>query len=353
VTIKDVAREAGVHPSTVSRSLDPLQASRVAAPTRDHVLAVAKKMGYRPDMMASSFRRQRSLTIGVVIPDFGNPIYAQLVRGISTQLEREGYLALIMEISDEPDRLQQALSTLESRRVDGIITGATRERDARHLKRAARGGLPIVMAVRWIRHVDLPRVTNDDLRGGTLAAEHLLGLGHRRLAQVHGPDDIETFRERCEGFRGTLARAGIKSPEPAEHARTPTVDEGRRLMRLLLAKRKPRPTAIFAHNDHLAIGAIEALEEAGLRCPDDVSVIGYNDIPLTEHLDPALSTIRMPTGEIGRVAAQSLLAAIHTREWSATPIALQPTLVPRLSTSRPDGRSPMSAANPPRGNTRE
>lgn len=338
VTLKDVAREAEVHPSTVSRSLDPFQASRVSTATRERVLKVAQSMHYRPDLMASSFRRQRSLTIGVIIPDFGNPIYAELVRGISLQLERDGYAALIVETRDDLDRLQAALTTLESRKVDGIITAATREHDARYLRRVARSGLPVVMAVRWVRSVNLPRVTNDDLRGGTLAAEHLLSLGHTRLAQVHGPEDIETFRERCDGFRRALAHAGLNAPEPADHGEAPTVDEGRRIMRTILASRRPHPTGIFAHNDLMAIGAIEALGEAGLRCPEDVSVIGYNDIPLTEHLDPPLSTIRMPTREVGRIAAQTVLAAVQGTEETATSIALQPTLVPRASTAPVGGR---------------
>ena len=336
VTIKDVAREAGVHPSTVSRSLDPSQSMRVSSETRERVGRIASRLGYRPDILASGFRRQRSRTIGVVVPDFGNPIYGQLIRGITLQLEREGYLALIVETRDETDRLDETLEMLAARRVDGIITGATRERDVRTLRRFAGGGTPVVMAVRWIRTLDLPRVTNDDLRGGTLAAEHLLELGHVRLAQVHGPNDIETFRERCQGFRRAAAAAGIVVEEPADHGREPTVAQGRRLMNDLLESPGPRPTAVFAHSDAMAIGAIEALTQHGLRCPEDVSVIGYNDMPLVEHLDPPLSTIRMPTGEVGRIAAQTMLATLQGFQDSFASIALQPTLVVRGSTARPN-----------------
>lgn len=335
ITIKDVAREAGVHPSTVSRSLDPSQWNRVTPETRERVGRVARELGYRPDILASGFRRQRSRTIGVVVPDFGNPIYGQLIRGITLQLEREGYLALIVETRDEADRLGETLATLDARRVDGIITGATRERDVRSLRKFAAGGTPVVMAVRWVRSLDLPRVTNDDLRGGILAADHLLGLGHVQLAQVHGPDDIETFRERCQGFRRAAAAAGVVLDKPTDHAREPTVAEGRRLMHLLLESRSPRPTAVFAHSDAMAIGAIEALHEHGLSCPGDVSVIGYNDMPLVEHLDPPLSTVRMPTGEVGRIAAQTMLATLQGYQDSFASIALQPLLVARGSTARP------------------
>lgn len=334
VTIKDVAREAGVHPSTVSRSLDPSQSTRVSSETRERVGRVARELGYQPDILASGFRRQRSRTIGVVVPDFGNPIYGQLIRGITLQLERDGYLALIVESRDETDRLEETLAKLDARRVDGIITGATRERDVRALRRFSGGGTPVVMAVRWVRSLDLPRVTSDDLRGGELAAEHLLELGHVRLAQVHGPNDIETFRERCQGFRRTAASAGIVLDEPADHAQAPTVAEGRRLMHGLLESSASRPTAVFAHSDSMAIGGIEALTQQGLSCPRDVSVIGYNDMPLVEHLDPPLSTVRMPTGEVGRVAAQTMLAALQGYQDSFASIALQPTLVVRGSTAR-------------------
>jgi LacI family transcriptional regulator len=283
----------------------------------------------------------------VVIPDFGNQIYGQLLRGITLQLERDGYLPLTVESRDDSDRLEETLEALAARRVDGIITAATRERDVRTLRRFARRGIPIVMAVRWVRSLDLPRVTNDDLRGGALAAEHLLDLGHVRLAQVHGPGDIETFRERCQGFRQAAAAAGIVLDEPSEHGTEPTVVEGRRLMRHLLDTSIELPTAVFAHNDAMAVGAIEALTERGLRCPDDVSVIGYNDMPLVEHLDPPLSTVRMPTGEVGRIAAQTVLAAVAGHADPFASIALQPQLVVRGSTAPPVPIRTGGSAPPP------
>jgi LacI family transcriptional regulator len=216
---------------------------------------------------------------------------------------------LIVETRDRVDRLDEALETLSARRVDGIITAATRD---------------------------------DDLRGGTIAAEHLLDLGHVRLVQLHGPDDIETFRERCQGFRQAAAAAGVVLDEPADHAAEPTVAEGRQLMHRLLEQSDEPPTAVFAHNDAMAIGAIEALTEHALRCPEDVSVIGYNDMPLVEYLNPTLSTVRMPTGEVGRVAVHTMLAALSDAHDSLASIALQPTLVARGSTAPPHASRPSS-----------
>lgn len=345
-TIKDVAGAAGVHPSTVSRSLDPTQASRVSAATRHRVMAAAEELGYRPDRVAGSLRRQRTHTVGVLVPDFGNPIVAALIRGISMRLERDGYTPIALESQDQHDRLTAAIGLLIDRRVDGVISAATRAGDARSLRRLVRAGVPVVMAVRWVRGLDVPVIANDDLRGAVLATEHLVELGHRRVVELHGPTDIETFNERGLGFRSTLARAGLDYAEPVGYAQTPSVEEGRRLMRLVLERGGDRPTAVFAHNDLTAIGAIEILHEAGLRCPQDVSVVGYNDMPLTEHLAPPLTTIRMPTAEVGRVAADTLLGLIefHTPA-SPVSISLQPRLVVRGSTAalgtgpEPIGRS--------------
>jgi LacI family transcriptional regulator len=340
ITIKDVAAAAGVHPSTVSRSMDPLQASRVREETRQRVLEAASELNYRPDVWARGLRQQRTSTIGVLVPDFGNPIHAELIRGINLRLERDGYTAVLLETCDRHERFQSGLRLLTDRRVDAVISAATRAGDARALRQVVRSGVPVVMAVRWIRGLDVPVVANDDLRGGGLAAQHLVEIGHHRLAQLHGPTDIETFNERGLGFRSALARAGLPDAEPVGYAASPTVAEGRRLMRALLAT-GDRPTAVFAHNDLMAIGAMEALAEASLRVPHDVSVVGYNDMPLTEHLAPPLTTVRMPIADVGRVAAETALGLVrHTAVAAELAISLQPRLVVRSSAAPPAPPSP-------------
>jgi LacI family transcriptional regulator, galactose operon repressor len=336
-TLKDVAAAAGVHPSTVSRSLDPAKASQVKQETRQRVLIAARELNYQPDRIAGGLRRQRTFTIGVLVSDFGNPIYASLIRGISHRLERDGYTAISLETQDQHERLRSSIRLLTERRVDGVITSATRAEDVRTFRQLVRSGVPVVMAIRWVRGLDVPIVANDDLRGGAMAAEHLVRLGHQRLAQLHGPSDIETFTERALGYRSALARVGLTDDDPVGYAQTPSVQEGHRLMRLVLERSVERggepPTGVFAHNDLMAIGAMEALHDAGLRCPQDVSVIGYNDMPLTEHLAPPLTTVRMPTAEIGRVAAESVLGLIENRAASPVSISLQPRLVERSSTA--------------------
>ena len=329
-TLKDVARHAGVHPSTASRCLDPTQSGRIAEETRERVQRAARALSYRPHPEASNLRRRRSHCVGVLIPDLTNPINAMLLRGITDKLESEGYTPVIFETRDSESRLDRALEGLKDRRVEGVVNTAARHGDRRRLREFMRDGTPVVFAARDISGVRATRVLTDDFRGGALAAGHLLSLGHRRIGQITGPADVTAFVERARGMRSVLLEAGVPAEPATVEATSGSVGEGRSgAQRLLRAQRVP--TAIFAHNDLLAIGAVAALREAGLRCPDDLSVIGYNDTPLTEYLAPALSTVRLPAVEVGQLAAERLLAALH-EDATPTVVSLQPRLIAREST---------------------
>jgi LacI family transcriptional regulator len=346
VTIADVARAAGVHPSTVSRSLDPDRAGLVSPDTRARVIEAAEALRYQPDLVAKGLRNQRTHTLGIIVPDLGNPVWARLIRGVNSALDRQGYMSLVSETPDEGGQLDRTLSLFSRRRVDAVIVASPRVSDRATLRRFVAQDIPVVMAVRWIRGVNIPIVANDDRLGGELAAQHLIDLGHERVAQLRGPADIETFVARGTGFRDAFVRAGLDIPTAIDAARDPNVQEGRRLMTLLLGAGPNLPTAVFAHNDLMAIGAIEALAQAGRSCPADVSIIGYNDIPLVEHLNPPLSTIRMPVTEVGRVAAETALALageLPAARSAPVSITLQPTLVVRGSTAPRDLRRRPSA----------
>lgn len=332
VTLKDVARLAGVHPSTVSRALDPSKNALVNPETRTRVMAAAQELGYRHDILAAGLRRRRSSTIGVVVSDLGNPFITPVIRGIANAVEEKGWMVLATETGEHPDRLRRALEHLHSRRADAVIVSAIRLPHVAIVQEVARRGIPVVLAVRYVANSGLPTVRNDDYAGATMATEHLAELGHRRVAQLHGPPDIQTFADRGFGFRDTAKRFGMEAMPLDDAAESPVVEEGRRLMSRLLVEQAEHPSAVFAHNDLMAVGAIEALEEVGLRCPEDVSIIGYNDAPLTSHISPPLSTIRLPSAEIGRFAGQLALDLIDNPDHPATHIVLQPTLVPRAST---------------------
>lgn len=331
-TLQDVARLAGVHPSTASRSLDPLQSDRIGAATRERVLAVARELNYVPHVAAGSLRTRRSRTVGVLVPDLGNPVYAAFLAGIGGRLERDGYTAIVLETRNDHDRLVKALRILDERRVEGAINAAARANDQRQLAQFVRKGTPMVLAARDVPGLKVPRVLNDDWKGGALAAEHLLSLGHRRIAQITGPADIASFLERARGFRSAVRDADGRLEVHDDAATIGSVEEGRRVMQAVL-RRLERPTAVFTHNDLLAIGAIAAIREAGLDCPGDVSVVGYDDTPLTEYLCPPLTTVLFPAQQLGHVAAGTVLSMLRGTE-PRSALSLQPQLIVRQSTAK-------------------
>jgi LacI family transcriptional regulator len=335
VTLEDVARAAGVHYSTVSRALDPATVRRVSVDTRKHVQAVAKKMGYQPDMVASGLKRGKTHTVAVIAGDLGNPNIAPVLRGIANELEKAGLMSLISETQDDSDRLQRILDHLMSRRVDAIIMTAARLRDAPTIRKIRRQGTPLVLAVQNLPGVRLPACTNDDHMGGVLAARHLLSLGHRRLAQLRGPMDINSCFLRAKGFSKTVADAGAVEVVVRSTAPLGSPEEGEKLMRELLGQKGPRPTGIFAHHDLMAFGALTAAEERGLRCPRDLSIVGYHNLPYDDRVVPPLTSIRQPREELGRIAAEITVALLDSPSRPPAPRRMAPTLIVRKSTGPP------------------
>lgn len=328
-TLDDVAREVGVHPSTVSRALNPNRAQLVNPETRKAVEEAARRLGYRPHMVARGLQSGRTATIGVVAADLGNPFVTPIIHGITASLEIGEIMPVIAETQDEHERFSRILDHMLSRRVDAVISLATRAGDRRILEDAARIA-PVVIAARPLPESDLPQVVHDDGGGATMAAEHLHQLGHRRVAQLRGPLDVANFSHRAEAFTAACARLGMTEIEVPEMAAVPTIAEGRRLTEALLGREKEPPTAIFAHNDLMAMGTLAALREAGLRVPDDVSLIGYNDLPMMDLVTPALTTIRYPSREIGLAAGELVIEILAGEE--VKNVCLQPALVVRDST---------------------
>lgn len=335
MTLEDVARAAGVHYSTVSRALDPESARRVNVMTRNRVQAVAKRMGYQKDMVASGLKRGRTHTVAVVVGDLGNPNIAPLLRGISNRLEPAGLMPLIVETQNDPARLVRILDHLISRRVDAVIVTAARLGDGPKLRRMRRQGIPVILAVQTVPGIRLPAFTNDDILGGSLAAEHLLALGHRRVAQLRGPADIYSCFQRAQGFSQTIAAAGAMEVMLPSTGPMGTYEEGERLMSQLLDSKQPLPTGIFAHHDLMAFGALSAAEGRGLACPRDFSIIGYNDLPHLERMVPPLTSIRLPREELGVLAAEVMVELLSSADRRPPSRKLAPTLVVRKSTGPP------------------
>lgn len=332
VTLKDVAEHAGVDVSTASRALSSDKRSLVNAATRRRVLEAAETLGYRGNLQASALRRGRTGVIGVVVADLSNPFIGPVLRGIATGLGGQGLLPIMTETRDSSEELAKICEKLLAQRVDGVICTAGRYGDRATLKRLAKE-VPTVLAVRHWPNSGITSVSHDDVGGGRLAAEHLLSLGHTKLAQLMGPQDVGSFEGRTRGFSGAISEAGRECTLIDDIIHLPTLDAGRALMETLLDQTdSDRPTGVFAQNDSIAIGALNLARERGLGCPDDISIVGYNDVPLTAHLTPALTTIKLPGYEVGRLSAEMVATSIEASHQSAHTVTLAPELIVREST---------------------
>lgn len=296
---------------------------------------MARRLGYQRDVLASGLKRGRSQTVAVVVGDLTNMNVTPVLRGIGNALEPEGMMPLICETQDDSERLQRIVDQLISRRIDALLLIASRLGDAPVLRRLRRLGVPTVLAVQSVPGVRLPACTYDDYLGGRLAAQHLLSLGHRRLAQLRGPEDIWSCVQRAAGFSRAVAEAGATEIKVTETAPTGSPDDGRRLMRQLMNRKAAPPTGIFVHHDLMAFGVLGFAAEHGLNVPDDFSLVGYHDLPHVELVAPPLTSIRLPREELGRIAAAIMLDVLQGPDHATRSRKLEPTLVVRQSTAPP------------------
>jgi LacI family transcriptional regulator len=344
VTLKDVAALARVHPATASRALNPETRLLVREDTAQRVLEAAAELGYRPNTVARSLRTRRSHSVGVLIPDLNNPLFPPIVRGIEDRLAAAGYVALIGNTDGDPERERMLFEQMRARHVDGLVLATVHLGDPL-LAESARADLPVVLMNRLAHDYSLPSVSVDNERGVRMAVSHLAGLGHTRIAHIAGPQEVSTGLARYRGFISAMEAHGLTpDPELIVTAKSFSIDEGMRCSQLLL-QRDAGCTAVAAGNDMLAIGCYAALDEAGLACPADVSVIGFNDMPFIDRLRPPLSTIRFPHYQVGTEAAQLLLERIAGHTGPVKVLFLAPELVVRGSTGPPGG----GAGSPPPG----
>ncbi|HVC40225.1 MAG TPA: LacI family DNA-binding transcriptional regulator [Candidatus Dormibacteraeota bacterium] len=334
VTLRDVARWAGVHPGTASRALNAERRHLVKVETAERVLAAARELEFRPDPAARSLKTRRSYTVGVLIPDLNNPLFPPIVRGIEDTLTRQGFVALIGNTDNDEERERRVFEGMRSRHVDGFIVATARQRHPL-LDRAAAEELPVVLVNRVLADRSLPSASVDDRLGSNLAVAHLAQLGHRLIAHIAGPQDVSTGRGRLQGFKSGMAKEGIPvDPRLVCYARGFTRSEGWRCLSELLESGQAF-TAVVAGNDLLALGCYSALDQGGRRCPEDVSVVGFNDMPFIDQLRPPLTSVRIPHYEIGATAAALMLERIANPRGPVDSRLLPPQLVVRGSTATP------------------
>ena len=331
VTIRDVAERVGVHPSTVSRVLNPATRGRITSEIVEKVTAAAAELGYRPNQAARGLRTNRTRSIGVLIPDITNPLFPPIIRGIEDALGANGYSAILGNTDNIPSREREAVATMRSRQIDGLIL-ATARRDDPIVAECIADGLPLVLVNRTADADGVSSIVNDDALGIALAVRHLKSLGHTRIAHIAGPRSLSTGEARRRSFLEVIEAEGLDA-DPALIAETTAFSEDEGLLAAAqLIAGGLRFTAIVAANDLIALGAYEALADADLKCPDDVSVTGFNDMPFVDRLSPPLTTVRIPHYELGREAGRRLVDLIENPNTPARATMLRPDLIVRGST---------------------
>lgn len=303
VKIGDVARAAGVSTATVSRALsDP---EKVTDSTRDSVLKAIRETGYRPNRAASSLRRQTSRAVLVLVPNLGNPFFSQILAAISATLSESGYSVLISDSSRAPGRSH--VDYFLDSRIDGMISldGGLTQGDI-EVFRSAGVADRIVCACEWIDGAALPSIRSDNAAGAALAVNHLHELGHQRIAHVSGPEDNVLTGVRRRGMLEGATGLGLEVPDAWVLPGGFSLEDGERAA-LRFVQMEERPTAVFCASDMVAFGLIAGLMQAGIRVPDDISVVGFDDIELAEYYVPALTTIRQHRHALGVRAARTLL----------------------------------------------
>lgn len=304
----------------------------VAAATRARVEQAIQELGYYPNEFARNLRRRHSSTVGLVVPSLGNAVYAEIAAGLDHACTAQGYELLLLDSHHDPKREKRLVQLLLSKQVDGVVM-QPRQHPLPLIRPLQQAHVPVVL----IEH-DLATahcLVLDDFRGGQLATEHLLALGHRRIGLVREGSLGDLSRLRLEGYRAALTSFGV-SFDAALVIETPQIshDAGYTAMQRLLALVSP-PTAVFTHNDVLALGALHAVTRAGLSVPGDISVVGYDDISSSAYLSPPLTTVRLVKHDLGLEAGRLVLDLIQSGPRPCKTVTLPVELIVRGSSASP------------------
>jgi LacI family transcriptional regulator len=311
VTIKDVARQSGVSPMTVSRVINGSE--RVKPETRRRVEQAITELGYVPSRLARGLSRRRTGALAVIVPDVANPFFTAVVRAAEEVARRADYQAILCDTRADLAVEREAIEELIAHRVEGIVIAPVSDRSKAHLERLIRFRVPYVLVDRTVRGVEADAVVGDSKGGAQGLVEHLISLGHRRIGFIVEGDEVSTARDRRRGYESALKAAGIPI-DPALVVVEAAADPGGGAegMRRLLELDDP-PTAVFTVNNLVAVGAIEAVRAAGLEVPEDIALVCFDDIEYASRLYPFLTAMEQPAGTFGTLATQLLLERIEGR----------------------------------------
>jgi LacI family transcriptional regulator, galactose operon repressor len=338
VNLKDVARLAGVHPATASRALSERTAGMVSPETVERVRQAADTLGYRVNHVARSLKTRRSRTIGMLVPDITNPFFPGMVRGAEDALHAAGYTLVLADTDNDPEEERRHRDVMLDRQVDGLLLATARRRDAA-IDELIGADVAFVLVNRTVDRGRIAAVIPDDHAGMMLAVEHLSELGHRVIAHLAGPSSTSSGARRAAGFSAAMGALDLR-PGPIVEASGFTIEAGRAVAAELFSAEE-RPTAVVAANDLIAIGVLDATTSLDLSCPDDLSIVGFNDMAFMDRLQPPLTTLRIDQYTQGLRAGQMLLALIDDPGAPRETVMIAPELVVRGSTATVPERAPV------------
>ncbi len=330
--IREVARVAGVSFATVSRVLN--HPEKVSPATRDRIGRVIKELDFSPNVLARGLNLKRTNTIALIIPDLQNPLYTEIARGVETVAHQKGYNLLLCHTEKDPDKERSYVGMLAEKKIDGVILAYTvlSPEDFREIRKHR---IRVLLFGLNILQEGISSVYSDFRQGARLAVSHLVSLGYRRIAYIRGPDRHTENQDKTLGYTAALREAGLKVSEDLIIRGDDDIDSGY-LAALKLLRLTPRPDAVFAGNDLMAIGALDAFRTEGIRVPDDISLIGYDNIRMASLVEPKLTTVSWPVHKMGLIAARIIINEIESGrdEPDAQNIFLKPKLKIRRSCGR-------------------
>ncbi|MBA4420296.1 MAG: LacI family transcriptional regulator [Anaerolinea sp.] len=329
-TIREVARKAGVSSATVSHVANNTRF--VSEDVRERVKTAMRELNYRPNALARSLRRGETHTLGLILPDSSNPFFAEVGHAIESEAFALGYSVILCNTDNDENKERIYTEVLENKQLDGIIfVGAGENRES--ISQIVKNGLPLVVVDREMGNLELDTVTTENYQGGLLATQHLISLGHKVIGCITGPSNITPSADRVTGYRAALQQAGIPIEESLIARGDFHASSGYSAALQLLAH-DPRPTAIFVCNDIMAIGALRAAAQLSLSVPENVAIVGFDDIELASYTTPPLTTVAQPKQEIGQLAVKLIFERMGNPSLPPRRIILSTQLVIRESSTR-------------------
>ncbi len=332
ITIKDVAKQAGVTAAVVSRVINDDPKLSIREETRSRVLEAVEKLEYRPNAIARSLRTKTTGTIAMIIPDITNPFFPEIIKGAQIAAAENGFSLILFNTEEDVGKQREYIELVSEKQMDGVLLASVHT-DDESIDLLERYKKPYVLVNRITRNIQSSFVTVDDVYGARVAIEHLIQFGHRKIAHISGPLYTDTGLQRLEGYRKALKKFGVEFSLDYIAESKYDEDGGYKAMKQLFSLEN-KPTAVFAANDLIAIGAISAIEDEGLKVPENISIVGFNDIWVAQKISPPLTSVKFPLFDMGYLASEILIKKTQGKVVCEDKMVLEPELVVRSSTRR-------------------